>query len=146
MEKSGSQKALKVISILMIVFGGLAIAFGLFGMVGGGVIGAAGVDAADDSAAALGGIAIVVGIGMLVSGVIDLVIGIFGLRGANNPQKIGVFFVFAIIGTVLAALGFVGTLMSGSGDASSIVSGFVGLLLPGACVILANNIKKENNL
>ena len=56
------------------------------------------------------------------------------------------FFVLAIIGTVLAALSFIGTLTSGSADASTIVSGLLGLVLPGVCVVLANNIKKENNL
>ena len=39
-----------------------------------------------------------------LGGAINLAIGIFGLRGANDPRKIGAFYVLAIIGLAFAVL------------------------------------------
>lgn len=144
MEKSGSRKILKVIAIIMIVLSALGVIGGLFLLIGGGAVGVSGVDAADDSAAAAGGLAMILGFGMMISSLFNLVIGIFGLRGANDPSKIGVFFVLAIIGVVFAALNMVSMFFGGSMDFTSVLSALVSLALPVACVVLANNIKKEN--
>lgn len=78
----------------------------------------------------------------IISGVIDLIIGILGVRGANNPEKIGPFFVIAIIGLVLCALGIIFTLASGVTDISTLSSSLVQLILLICCVVLANNIRK----
>lgn len=142
MEKSTAQKVLKVISIVMIVLGVLGIAGGMLLLAGGGAVGASGIDAADDSAAIAGGFAMILGFGLLASSLFNLVIGIFGLRGANNPSKIGAFFVLAVLGVVFGALNLVGTFLGGA-DASSIVNAVVSLVLPITCVILANNIKHQ---
>ena len=142
MEKSTSQKALKVISIIMIVVGVLGLAFSLFLLIGGGAMGVTGVDMADDGTAVAGGLAMILGFGLLLSSLFDLIIGIFGVRGANNPSKIGVFFVLAVIGVVFGALNLVGTLFNGL-DFSSIVSSLLSLGLPIVCVVLANNIKHQ---
>lgn len=144
MEKSSSQKALKIVAIIMIVFAILSIVGGLFMAVGGGVLGSAAIDAADDNAAAMGGVAMIGGVMLAFGGIVNLVIGLFGLRGANTPQKIGVFFVLSIIGVVLSAFSFMSTITSGIADITSIIGGLVGLALPIACVLLAYNIKKEN--
>lgn len=146
MEKSSSQKALKVISIILIVFAAFSILGGLFAAFGGGALGSAAIAAGDDKATAVGGIALLGGTMLLISGIIDLGIGLFGLRGANNPKKIGVFFVLSIIGFVFAALGFVSTLMGGLFDIATLVSNVIGIALPLVCVLLAYNIKKENSL
>ncbi len=146
MQKSSSQKALKVISIIMIVFAALAIVGGLVVTAGGGLLGVEGVNTADDDVTLTGGLAMVLGLMFLVGGIVDLIIGIFGLRGANNPKKIGVFFVLAIIGVVFAAISALMTLMGGTIDASTIISELISLALPIVCVILANNIKKENGM
>ena len=145
MQKSSSQKALKVISIIMIVFASLGILFALLATLGGGALGVLGAADSDDAMVA-GGLLAAMGIIMLIGSAIDLVIGIFGLRGANDPRKIGVFFVLAIIGVVFAAFEVLGNFMNGSMDASTIFSSLFGLVLPVVCVILANNIKKENRL
>lgn len=144
MQKSSSQKALKVVSIIMIVLAALTIAGGLFMTIGGGALAGSSIDAADETTAVMAGIAMLGGFMLLFGGIVNLIVGLFGLRGANNPQKIGVFFVLAIIGTVLSALSFIGTLMSGYAEASSILSGLASLVLPIVCVVLAYNIKKEN--
>lgn len=142
MEKSGSQKALKVISIIMIVFGALGIVASLLLLVGGGAVGISGVDAADDNVAAAGGLAMILGFGMLLSTLFDLVIGIFGLRGANDPSKIGVFFVLAVVGVVFGIINLGFVFLNGA-DVSSVVNSVLSLALPVACVVLANNIKHQ---
>ncbi len=146
MEKTTSQKALKVISIIMIVFAALTLLVGITGIVAGGALGAVAAGSGGADAALLGGLAVVAGLFVIASGVIDLLIGIFGLRGANDPSKIGVFYVLAIIGLVLAALSALSTFFGGSADAGSIGGALVGLILPGVSVLLAYNIKKENHL
>lgn len=146
MQKSSSQKALKVISIIMIVFAGLTLALSLLTLIGGGAMGFVGASGADDSTLLVGGMVMVLGMIMLVGGGINLVIGIFGLRGANNPQKIGVFYVLSIIGVVWAVINALVTIAGTSMDASSLISVICGLILPVACCALAFSIKKENNL
>ena len=146
MEKTTSQKALKVVSIIMIVFAALTLLIGIASIVGGGAIGMAGAGSNESDLALVGGLAVAAGLIVLLGGCIDLLIGIFGLRGANDPRKIGAFYVLAIIGLVFAVLSALGTLFAGSADGSDIVSALVGLLLPAVCVLLAYNIKKENSL
>lgn len=146
MQKSSSQKALKVISIIMIVFASFGVLGGLFAIVGGSFLGAAG--AGYSSAAALigGGVIAVVGVVLVLSSGFSLITAIFGLRGANDPRKIGVFFVLAIISVVLSAVSALYSIANDGGGVANILSALVGLALPVACVVLANNIKKENGL
>ena len=66
-------------------------------------------------AAALGG-------GTIVGGIVDLVIGLLGLRGAKNPRKVGPFFVLCIIGLVLGLVGLGMSLAQGTFDLWSLVS------------------------
>lgn len=133
---SGSRKALKVISIIMIVFAALTMALGLLMSLGLGLV--AIPDASTASAGALVGL---VGIGIIIGGAINLLIGILGVRGANNPAKIMPFFVLAIIGLVFGALGLIMNISQGTFEPSSLVS----IALEIACVVLAFNVKKERD-
>ena len=142
MQKTTSQKALKVISIIMIVFAALTLLLGIGGIVTGGALGILGAG----SGALVGGVAAVAGFVILLGGAINLAIGIFGLRGANDPRKIGAFYALAIIGLAFAVLSALGTFFGGSADGGDIASALFGLVLPLACVLLAYNIKKENHL
>ncbi|MEG2531241.1 MAG: hypothetical protein RR822_06375 [Raoultibacter sp.] len=146
MERSSAQKWLRILSIILIVFSILSILAGLLLFAGGSVVGASIIDTASDEDAMAVGLTLAGGLILLVSGIVDLIIGLFGLRGAKNPKKIGVFFVLAIIGVVVAALGLISTLTSGPLDAASIISGLISLALPGLGLYFASQIKKENNL
>lgn len=84
----------------------------------------------------------VLGAGALISGVIDLLIGIFGLRGAKDPRKIGPFFVFSIIGLVLSILNLIISLTSGVIDLTTIGSNIVSVALLIGCVVLANKVRQ----
>ena len=101
-----------------------------------------------EQAVLCGGVTALINAGfvILLGGAINLAIGIFGLRGANDPRKIGAFYALAIIGLAFAVLSALGTFFGGSADGGDIASALFGLVLPLVCVLLAYNIKKENNL
>lgn len=142
---TGSQKAIKVLSIIVIVVAILSIVAGLVTCAGGaaGVMAGADASAAEQQQLALGaGVLFVLAGGALVSGVIDLIVGLLGLRGAKDPNKIMPFFVIAIIGAVFAVLNLIGCFTSGQLDGTSIASAVVQLALMVVCVILANNVRK----
>lgn len=142
---TGSQKAIKVLSIIVVIVGVLAIALGLVSCLGGvaGVAGGGDATASEQEALALGaGMLFFLGGAAVVSGVIDLIVGLLGLRGAKNPEKIMPFFVIAIIGAVFAVVNLIGCFTSGQLDSSNIASAVVQLVLMVVCVVLANNVRK----
>lgn len=143
---TGSQKAIKVISIILIIVSVIAILVGLITMMGGmAVIGAGSqVTEADQEFYATGaGLLLFLGLGSLISGIIDLIIGIFGLRGAKDPSKIKPFFVISIIGLILAVLNLLGAITSGA-DITSVSSNIISVILLALCVYFSNNIRKLN--
>ena len=145
MERSGSQKALLVISILIIIGGAIAILFAIMTGVAGGMVGAAssaqlaeaGVDSSMQ-AVATGGLTIIT-IVSVVSGAISLIEGILGIRAANDNQKIMPVWVLAIIGLAFSVIGIIMSIVNGGFQASSLV----GLALSGLMFWIANNIKTE---
>lgn len=91
---TGSQKVIKVVSILVIIVAILSILLGLASCVGGfaGVAASSGVSESEQETLALGaGVLFFLGGGAIISGVIDLIVGILGLRGAKDPKRIGGF-------------------------------------------------------
>ena len=142
---TGSQKAIKVISIIVIVVAVISILIGLVTCAGGAAVIGAGsqASAADQETYALGaGLLLVISGTAVIGGIIDLVVGLLGLRGAKNPDKIMPFFVIAIIGAVFAVLNLIGCFTAGQLDGTSIASAVVQLALMVGCVILANNVRK----
>lgn len=137
---SGSQKALKVVSIIVIIYAILMILLGAFLCFGASLPGIAGqaIDV-DGSALDAAAVSVILGVGSLVSGVVYLIIGLLGKRGAKNPQKIGPFFVLSVIGVILSIASAVLGIMQGSFPLSQ----FVGLLIVILCAVLAFNIKKQ---
>ena len=79
------------------------------------------------------------GVVLIVAGAFNVVVGVFGVRGANDPSKIGVFWVLCIIGIVFNALGLI---MEATGSGIS-ASSLIGTLFVVVLFILANNIKKQ---
>jgi vacuolar-type H+-ATPase subunit I/STV1 len=133
-----SQKIVKVLGILAIISAvvSLLAAVGLLGL---GGVGVATIDSATDEQAT--GVAVVffLGIVLLVTGVVDLLEGIFSLRAAKDASKAGPLWVFSIIGLVLAAIAVIASLMNGG---QSLGSDICTLLINGGIFYLANNIKK----
>lgn len=137
---SGSQKALKIISILMIVWAIFTILLGALLAAGSAVPGmsAESIDL-EGSTMDMATAAVALGVGIIVGGVINLIIALFGLRGARNPHKVGAFFVLCVIGLILGIVGLVMNIMQGTFQWTSIV----GMVLLIVCTLLASNVKKQ---
>ena len=145
---TGSQKVIKVVSILVIIVAILSILLGLASCVGGfaGVAASSGVSESEQETLALGaGLLFFLGGGAIISGVIDLIVGMLGVRGANNPEKIMPFFVISIIAVVFAVFNLIGCFTTGQMDATTIASAVVQLVLMVVCVVLANNVRNLRN-
>lgn len=137
---TGSQRTLKIVSIVLIIWAIVEVLLGVFLAAGSAVPGMSteSIDV-NGSMMAMSTAALGIGIGVIVAGVINLIIGLLGLRGAKNPAKIGVFFVLCIIGLVLSIIGIVMSVMQGSFQWSNLVS----LLIVAVCTYLASQIKKQ---
>lgn len=135
---SGSQKALKVVSVLLIIYAVAMAAFGIFMVAGGSFLVGETVDV-DGTAQAANVMAAALGAGTIAGGVIDLIIGLLGLRGAKNPRKVGPFFVLCIIGLVLGLVGLGMSLAQGTFDLWSLVS----VVIVAVCLYLSAQVKKQ---
>ena len=145
MERSGSQKALLVISIIEIVFAVLAFITAIAsGVLTGMVAGINPADAGLDSeTVAMGGAALgLVTAGIVISAIWSLLCGIFGIRAANDNQKIMIVWVFTLIGVILGVVGIIAALVNGS-FGSQAFSLILSLILDGVLFWIANNIKRE---
>lgn len=149
MERSGSQKVLLVLSIISIVFAVLGILAGLMSLAGGVLFGAADPEQVADVLADTGvtqsqaGAAIgILGGSIIISCVIELIIGILGVRAANDARKIMPVWVLAIIQLVFSVLGLVASIVNGSfgADAFSIV---ITLIFAVLIFWISNNIKQQ---
>lgn len=137
---SGSQKTLKIISIILIVWAIIVILLGAFMAAGSAVPGmsAESIDMGSGPMS-MSSAALAFGVGTIIGGVINLIIGLLGLRGAKNPHKIGLFFVLCIIGLVLGIVGIVMNIMQGAFQRTSLVS----IVIIAVCTFLAHSIKKQ---
>ena len=139
-QKSGAQTALKVISIIMIILAVISIIGGLgFAGLGLSSVAVLGAEEMTDEMYLGAGLVSVLGAIVIVQGVVDLIIAILGLRGANNPSKIGAFLVICYIGLILYIISLVAGLVMGSFSMSTLAS----LVLVIVCLLLARSIKKQ---
>ena len=144
MERSGSQKALLVISIIEIIFAVLALVVGVATGVLGGMAGVASLEGeltATEAAYGSAGLALLSAV-VIIEAVWSLLCGIFGVRAANDNQKIMIVWVFALIGVILGVVGLVSAIVNGSfgQNAASLI---VGLIVDVVLFWIANNIKRE---
>lgn len=118
--KQGST-LLKVVSIIMIAYGVILAGLGLLSTLGGGAL------LEDEDLMLAGGGLAVIGIAFLFTGILELVIGIIGLKASKGQGKHRLAFVIGIIGVATSAMTFFQAL---SGDSGSVFGSFVGLILP----------------
>lgn len=130
MQRSGSQKFLLVVSILNLIFNGLAIlAMLAFGVVAGG----------RDIAGGAFGLISLAGVGL---GLISIIEGILGLRAANDATKIMPVWYLAVIGLVIAVVACAVSIFNGNFGSNA--SSFIGSVLgSGLTFWIANNIKRQ---
>lgn len=142
MERSTSQKVLLVFSILEIIGAALTL-FGAMALIAAtGVIGMSGSELSSDELAAGISLGAIGSILLIISGVWSLLCGIFGIRAANDNQKIMVVWVFVIIGLVLCIISIISSIINGD-FASNALSLLISLALNIIMFVVANNIKRE---
>ena len=140
MDLAKSQKIVKVLGILDIIAAVLCIlaAIGMFGI---GGLAAGSEDIATNTDLQTGvGIFFFLAILALVSGVVDLLEGIFALRAAKDASKVKPLWIFAIIGVILAVMALITGIINGGTE--SLGSNVFSLAISCCMFYLANNIKK----
>lgn len=146
MQRSGSQKALLVVSIIEIVCAVIVLILGIMTLAGIGLVSTATLDTdpttnamAQATAGAAFSIASVV---LLISGGWSLFCGIMGVRAANDNQKIMFVWVMSIISVVFAVISLIMSIANGTfGD--NWLSQILSLGLQCLMFWVANNIKQE---
>ncbi|MEG0477121.1 MAG: hypothetical protein RR572_05585 [Raoultibacter sp.] len=133
---TGSQKALNILSIIILVFGILGVLLGIFFVAGATMLQGSKIEGVDAQV-----LSTMMGMVLIVGALIDVVIGIMGRRGAKNPAKIKPFFVICVIGLVLYVMSIIGALTTG--DVASLPNYLVSLVLVIACLFFADKVKKE---
>lgn len=146
MERSGSQKVLLVLSIIEIIGAILIIIAGLAGymaLAGAGISANTG-DAELNSVVqgASSGIGFALFIITVIVGGWSLLCGIFGVRAANDNQKIMIVWVFLLIGMIIELIGAAMAILNGFMD-TSFLSVCGALVWSVFMFWIANNIKKE---
>ena len=152
MERSGSQKALKIFGIIYVVIGIIALVIGVLAFLGGGVGASLTADMAyemSDYGAAAGtalasvglGVVMVVGIIAIIAGIVDIICGIFGIRAGNDCQKWRGVFVLSIIGIIIGAIQLITTIVVHGNLVSAIISVAWSVLI----LLLANNVRRQAN-
>lgn len=149
MEKSGSQKFLKVVSIIDIIVGILLLILGVMIIVSGtnpnqaelASLEASGVTS--DEVAAYLQIARLAMVVSIVSGLINLIEGILGVRAANDPSKIMPVWILSLLGLIASAVTIIAGIAHINGlnfEPSQILSLALSILM----FWVANNIKNQN--
>lgn len=139
---SASRMILKVICILLVIAALASIAVGSLMAAGSSLLSGQSIEiegqAADPAQTAriLGGL-------FAAGGILNLVVGILGIRGANDPRKIGPFKALAAIGVILCALRM-GAFASQGQLAALGWSGAAETALVIACLVLAFAAGRQN--
>ncbi|MBQ9069262.1 MAG: hypothetical protein IJ131_09415 [Eggerthellaceae bacterium] len=155
MERSGSQKVLLVVSIINIILSIFVIIGGISVNLAGGLLGAAAESpevaaeiAVETGGAVTGGqlgfLAIAGGLAFIIVGVIELLMGILGVRAANDNQKIMPVWILSIISLVLGIIGFIAAIINGSmPNFASVFSNILSIAGSALMFWIANNIKVQ---
>lgn len=146
-----SQKALKILSIIVIVIAILGTIAGVAAIFFGGTFMWTGVEVSEmggiedlsgeDAELLAGGafIALMLGIVMVISGIVDIIVGILGLGVAKNGRRIKLYIGLCIFGLVMCAIGIISTIAEGMFSISSLISPIV----MGLALHFALDIKKS---
>lgn len=135
---------LKVSGILYIILAAVRIVIGLVTVLGGGVLAAAGGMSSEVGALgmAAGGMVLLVGLGLILSSVYNLVVGIFGVKYAAVPAKANVCFVLGIISVVFSSFDVLGALYQRSSSGEFL--GAILMLALGICYVVGASWNKQD--
>ena len=133
-----SRKILKVVGIIGIIFGVLAILIGLLIFGGGPLMQQNGISFTAEELDMMG----FTGIVILVLGLIFVLEGIFSVRAANDFSKIMPAWIFAILGLIFNTVGAVWNNINGA-DGKTIANAAFSIALSILVLAAANRIKKS---
>lgn len=145
---SGYRKALKVFSVIEIILAVLALlaALASLGVIALGPSLTSETVSADGVTMTIGQTFAMFGALMLVSGLIDLLVGLLGVRAANNPKKSGAYFVLAIIGFAFDVIELVLTVISmvqGTSNMRELIVALISAAVSGLIVFIVSKIRSE---
>jgi len=140
MEKSS--KLLKVTSILMIIFGSIAILMGLLALVAALALDFAAVNIGTDGAEIVGELILVAAITTLIGAAIQFIAGIVGVKNYNKPEKANICIVFAILVALIAIASMAFEMVGGQFGGLQVFSVIIGLCIPVLYFIGALQLKK----
>ena len=148
-ERTGSQKVLRVISIVQIIEAVLLVVFALMGVMSGAAIGAADPSSVAEltaetgmSQGALGGLVAGTSLTVIIAAAISILIAVFGLRASNDVNKIMPAWIFSIIGLVGSCLSIVMKAVNGT-LSGNLLSSLLTLAVAVLTFWVCNNIKAE---
>ena len=138
---SGSQKYIKIVSILNIIGGAFYILIAILGFLGKGVVGDEALikEAGGDSTApAAVNVFLIV---MIVIGLFSLIVGILGIRAANDPGKAGPLFKLACVSLGISVINLFVGIFGGNFSIHSLIE----CVPPALMTWCSNNLKKQAN-
>ena len=143
MQRSGSQKALLVLSIIELICGIIVLALGVMTLIGGGIVaGELGSELGAEAGEVAGGITGVIGGVSVFAGLLSVLAGVFGIRAANDNQKIMIVWVFVLIVAIVNIISIVMAIINGTFGTSAF-SLIASLLFSLLMFWICNNIKKQ---
>lgn len=126
MEASG-KGLLKVTGILMIIFGGISVILAIISLISAISVLALGSFLIG---AAVGALLLIASIIALLSGALELVTGIVGVKNADNPAKAKTCIILCGVIILLSIISFIITCCSAF-TATGLISFLLGLIIPG---------------
>ena len=147
MERSGSQKVLRVLSIIQIIVAIIVLIVGAMGFIAAGEVGTIQTGDVETNSivqGTVGTIAVAFGVIVVIIGIWNLLCGVFGLRAANDNTKIMIVWVFLLIGMIIELIAAAFAILNAFQD-TSFWSVVVALVWSVFMFWIANNIKKERD-
>lgn len=120
--KPTGSSVLRVASIIMVVFAVINLVVGLLMMMG--VFFAS----ADEELGIAAGVAAVIGVVAFIGGLLNLFVGVVGLKASSRNDKNTLAFILGVISVIYGIYAIVSAISTG--DGSSIANAFVGIILP----------------
>ena len=148
MSIQNAKSTLKVLGILCVILGILGIIVGIGFMGGGGLLGATALTSGEvttaegaETVTLVTGMVIALGVFTVLSGIVDILLGIFSVRASNDSTKIGPAYVFSIIALVLSVLSVV--LTFSKFNLSTLLSALPSIVFSVVIFLAARTIKQS---
>lgn len=124
---------LKVVGILMIIFAGIGLVFGVIGLIGAAALSSMMTEwgVTEDVTTVVNAAVIISCILSIIGAGLEMATGIIGVKFCDKPKKANVCLVMVIILLVLEVISLILTFVGGNYDAGTIILSIVtGLAMP----------------